>query len=284
MFSSLSSESNSSSHVAAARPVSRLPLRPIALPLEHGGWGLVAEPVFLGLLTAPSVAGLFLGVAAVFVFLARHPLKLAFTDFYRKRVSRRTNFAVRFAVLYLLAAVFLFAAAVKTSVDYRFLIPLLIAAPLALAQAAFDFIGRSRAVVAELAGPVAIAAIAPAIGLAGGLGLTIALGLWSIQIARALPTILYLRTRLRLIRQKAGASLSLVRLAHVAAVIVIGVLATFGIVPYLAVVAMIVLLVRAWVGVTGEQEKVSAKTLGIRELAFGAVTVILSVIGSALSF
>lgn len=262
------------------QPGSTIPLRPIALPLEHGGWGLVLEPTLLGLLSSPSLAGLFLGVAAVFTFLGRHPLKLVFTDWYRKRLSRRTNLAVRFAIVYLVIAAAFFAMALKASADFKFLLPLLIAAPLAMGQAAFDFIGRSRAPVAELIGPVAIAAIAPAIGLAGGLMTASAFGLWSIQTARALPTILYLRTRLRLIRRKA-ASLSVVMVAHVIAVVAIGFLAAISIVPYLSLVAMIFLLVRAWIGVTGEQQKISAKALGIRELAFGAMTVILSVAGNS---
>ena len=45
---------------AGARPAWRV----VALPDEHGGWGLTAEPVLLGLLVAPSWAGLAIGAAA----------------------------------------------------------------------------------------------------------------------------------------------------------------------------------------------------------------------------
>ncbi len=57
--------------------IRRIRLRPIALPAEHGGWGLLFEPIVLGLLLAPSLAGLLLSVAATGAFLARHPFKLA---------------------------------------------------------------------------------------------------------------------------------------------------------------------------------------------------------------
>ena len=51
-------------------------LKTIALPAEHGGWGLLFEPIALGLLVAPSIAGLYLALSAVGFFLARHPLAL----------------------------------------------------------------------------------------------------------------------------------------------------------------------------------------------------------------
>ena len=33
-------------------------LRTVALPVEHGGWGISLEPVVLGLLVAPSASGI----------------------------------------------------------------------------------------------------------------------------------------------------------------------------------------------------------------------------------
>ena len=108
---------------------SSIRLRPIALPSEHGGWGLLLEPILLGLLSAPSIGGLWLALSALLLFLARHPLKMAFTDRYRRRLSRRTNIAVRFASLYVALAIAAFVLALKTA-DGGFLLPLLIAVPI----------------------------------------------------------------------------------------------------------------------------------------------------------
>ena len=71
-----------------------VPWRPVALPAEHGGWGFLAEPVVLGLVLAPSAAGLCLALAALAAFLARHPLRLALID--RRKGVRypRTGLAV----------------------------------------------------------------------------------------------------------------------------------------------------------------------------------------------
>ena len=74
-------------------------IKTIALPAEHGGWGLVFEPVVLGLLLAPSIAGLYLALSAVGVFLARHPLTLVMLT--RQRESARTALAKLFAAVYL---------------------------------------------------------------------------------------------------------------------------------------------------------------------------------------
>ena len=75
-------------------------IRTVALPNEHGGWGLALEPVALGLLVAPSPAGFFLAVATLGAFLKRHPFKIVAGDRRRGRRFPRTAVAERFALLY----------------------------------------------------------------------------------------------------------------------------------------------------------------------------------------
>ncbi|MCB0972737.1 MAG: YwiC-like family protein, partial [Acidimicrobiales bacterium] len=57
----------------------------MAMPTEHGGWGLTLEPVVLGLLVAPSIAGTCIGLAAIVAFLARTPLRIVLVDLRRRR-------------------------------------------------------------------------------------------------------------------------------------------------------------------------------------------------------
>ena len=45
-------------------------LRSVALPVEHGGWGMLGEPLLLGLFIAPSWAGLGVALGALGGFLA----------------------------------------------------------------------------------------------------------------------------------------------------------------------------------------------------------------------
>jgi hypothetical protein len=49
----------------------------VAIPSEHGGWGLTFEPVLLGLLVEPSWPGVAIGAAALTAFLVRTPLKFS---------------------------------------------------------------------------------------------------------------------------------------------------------------------------------------------------------------
>ena len=58
----------------AVQPEARSPLRAVAMPSEHGGWGLTTEPGLLGLLVEPSLAGAALAVAALLLFLVRQPV------------------------------------------------------------------------------------------------------------------------------------------------------------------------------------------------------------------
>jgi hypothetical protein len=169
-------------------------IKTVALPAEHGGWGLLFEPIVLGLLLAPSVAGLYLALSAVGLFLARHPLTLLVLN--RSRSSPRTRLAKQFTTFYLIVAGVCFLEAVLSS-RYSFALPLLMAAPMALVQVAHDWTGRRRLLLPEIAGAVAILSLAPAIALAGGWPNATAFALWAIMVGRAVPAILYVRAALK---------------------------------------------------------------------------------------
>jgi YwiC-like protein len=100
-----------------------------ALPVEHGGWGISLEPVLLGLLVAPSPAGLWLALATLGAFLARRPLKIVAGDRRRGREFARTPVARRFVLLYGAVALACFVLLVLNVPNYLFLWPLALAAP-----------------------------------------------------------------------------------------------------------------------------------------------------------
>ena len=58
----------------------RVSWRSVAVPREHGGWGFLLDPILLGLLVAPSAAGIFLVLLDLASFLARTPLKIVWKD------------------------------------------------------------------------------------------------------------------------------------------------------------------------------------------------------------
>src|SRR5688572_5798902 len=81
-------------------PWARPALRAVALPIEHGGWGLLAEPILLGLMVAPSAGGVAIATAALFGFLWRHPARIAIADVRRGVRYPRTSAAIVVASAY----------------------------------------------------------------------------------------------------------------------------------------------------------------------------------------
>lgn len=255
-------------------------IKTIALPAEHGGWGLLFEPIVLGLLLAPSIAGLYLALSVVGVFLARHPLTLLALN--RRRPSPRTRLAKQFATFYLIVASLTFLQAVLSS-QYSFALPLLIAAPMALVQVAHDWNGRRRVLLPEIAGAVAILSLAPAIALADGWSNSTAFALWAIMIARAVPAILYVRACLARLHSRPASPLPML-FAHVLSIGAIAWLASAALAPRLVIVAMTVLLLRSAIGFAfAGRRKVTAKQVGFSEIAFGALTVFAVVLGRLFS-
>lgn len=241
----------------------RLSFRPLALPFEHGAWGFLLEPLLLGLLVAPSSAGAFIAVGVVGAFLVRHPLRLALQDGLRGTRYPRTLVCELFALAYAAIASFAFAGAIL-SAGARPLWPLAAALPLALVQFGLDVRRHGRTLAAEVLGGLAAGAGASAIVLAGRPSIATALALWLLVASRAVPSILYVRAVLG--REGRGPMLA----SHVAAV---AVAALVG--PWSAIAAMAVLLVRA----VPRLENARARDVGIRELAFGLVTVLLIAFG-----
>jgi YwiC-like protein len=254
------------------RPKNGVRLKTIALPAEHGGWGLLCEPIVLGLLLAPSIAGLYLALSAVGFFLARHPLTLGVLN--RKRSSPRTALARRFATLYLVIGVASFVAAVAFT-EHVFVLPLLIAAPLALVQLAHDWTGRRRVLLSELAGAVAISSLATTIALAGGWSSKTSFVLWAIMIARAVPAILYVRACLRRLRFSPVSPRPMIA-AHLLAIGVALAFAAAGLGSPWVAMAMVLLLSRAVIGFAWAKT-LTAKQLGFSEIAFGAMTIMIVV-------
>jgi hypothetical protein len=252
-------------------------LKTVALPVEHGGWGLSLEPIVLGLTLAPSISGAFLALAVMSAFLARHPLKLTVADYRRGKRFPRTPVAERFVLLYGIIAVISFIAAIKIG-PLQMMWPLALAAPFACVQLVYDSLGRSRRLLPELAGSCSMAAVASSLALAGGWRPAVAFALWGVLAARVLPTIMYVRARLMLVHGRMPARTPVLVL-HLAALAAVLTLAFLGLTPWLAVFAFLALLLRAVFGLSKHRQQMSAKQVGIRELCFGAMTVFAVIIG-----
>jgi hypothetical protein len=268
--------------VTAAKPQpperpATVPWRAVALPVEHGGWGLLVEPVVLGLVVAPSAAGVCLAFAAGAGFLARHPLRLWLLD-RRKHVRYpRTALAERAFAGYALVALVFLAGAIALA-PLPFWPPLLAAAPVGLLALAFDAAGRSRQALPEAAGALALGASATAIALAGGAGAGLAWGAWALLALRAVTSVLYVRARIRLDRGLAAGPRA-VHAGHAAAVVAATALASAGWVPWLSSAVFLVLLARSGWGLSSWRRPLRPQALGFQELGYGILTLALLAIG-----
>ena len=270
-----------SNTIQSSNDARRAAARSVALPAEKGSWSLVSEPILLGLLAAPSSAGVALAVGAFAMFLCNRPLKVILADRRRGRTYERTALARRFLAIYGVVAVAGFAAGLALG-GWRPFAPLAAAVPL-LALFAFYDQRPGRHWQAELAAPVAFAAIVAAMALADGWAWLPALGLWGFMMARAVPAVLFIRARLRLDKDKPaapGESLAAVFAAHLLAVVAVAGLVWLGGLPWLAAVATVVLLARAVWGLSAWRWRSSVVALGFLETGFGILAVVLVAIGS----
>jgi hypothetical protein len=259
-----------------AAATERSPWRAVAIPTEHGGWGLTLEPVLLGLVIAFSWSGLAIGLAAFVAFLVRTPLKLAVVDRRRHRSLPRTLLATRIATVEFCLLALLGLAALW-SAGPAWLVPVFIAGPLVAVELWFDIRSRSRRLVPELAGAIGITAIAASVTVAGGGSWRLAIAVWMVLAARAMASIPYVRTQI--VRTRRGSSplgtTDLFQLAGAAigcAAVAVDTQVFAGAVAVALVAAAQSLAVR-------RQHIPPVKMIGMRQMAAGMAIVIATTVG-----
>ncbi len=259
--------------------VDRTVWRSVAMPSEHGGWGLTLEPVLLGLIVAWSAGGLALGVAAFLAFLVRTPLKLVLVDVRRKRWLDRSRLAARVTVAELCALVLAVVITVRLA-GWAWFLPVLAALPFVAIEVWFDIRSRGRRLVPELCGAVGITAVSAAIVIAAGEGAGLAVGVWLVLAARALGAIPFVRVQiLRLRRGQAALSQSDLAQAASLAVGLVAFVVDRRLAAGLVGLALLAVAQTVWV----RRAPIPAKQLGLRQMALGLGLVALTSAGVLLS-
>lgn len=237
------------------------------MPREHGSWSLALEPVALGLALAPSLAGGYLAAATFTAFLARRPLKLALNE---PLPVRRA--AARQALAVLGAASAALAGLAFATAQNDFVLWLLPAAVLGAIFLWFDLRKAGREQAAEICGSAAFATLTGAIVAAGGFSTKAILVANFLMLARAVPTVVFVRTIIRgnktgTLRPFAALSAALVVTLLAAWLVAGGFAATWTLVP------VALLFARAVFFLTGKRHVVRARALGIQELVAGILYV-----------
>ncbi|MDP2139162.1 MAG: YwiC-like family protein [Candidatus Didemnitutus sp.] len=247
----------------ATSPVS---FRSLVLPKEHGSWSLAFEPVALGLLVAATPAGFALAATIVAGFFVRRPLKLAIM---LPAGDPRRRPALAWALGFSAVAC---AALTGTAWfgSWSALWPLLLCAPLGATFLWFDLRNEMREAEAELAGSAAFALAPAAFATLAGWNAPAALGLAALMLTRSIPTVLTVRSYLRLTKNLPTQPLDAIA-AAVFALTAITILALRGAVPLVGALLAAGLLARTVVFVTRWRPAWSAKRVGMLEGFIGLV-------------
>ena len=239
----------------------------LALPKEHGSWSLALEPVAFGLLVAPSAAGAALAVAATAGFFLRRPAKLALA----RKPDPRQPLAILCTVLLTLVGLLSLILAARLGAAGG-LWPLL---PATLAGAVFawcDNRNEAREGAAEIAGVVSFSLLPAAFGALAGWSVAASLALAAIMLVRSVPTVLTVRTSIR-IRKGRPFVIAPALLTAGAGVLLVAWLAALRLTPWLALVFALILAARtAWLLLWRPQ--LTAKTVGIAEAVLGGMMVV----------
>ena len=250
--------------------------RSVAMPAEHGGWGLTLEPGLLGLVAAPSIAGLLLAVGALAAFLVRTPLRLMLIGRRRGHQQRttmgieRVRLARRIALLELAGLSLAFILAATLAEQPWWWLPALIAAPLFLVALWFDMRSLSRHVIPQIVGSVAIASVAAMGALAGGATWPLAAGLWTILAARVATSIPHVRAQVLRIHGRAAPATPTV-VGDLTALLIAGaaILLDASLIAGALAVAVLVVVQR----ITLLRPPRPARVLGVRQMVLGFAVV-----------
>jgi len=269
-----------STHTAASKPNTenrKVRIRPIIVPAEHGGWGFLSEALLLGLLVAPTAGGALLAIATVMGFMSRQPAKVLLAERQHKHITQRSRIAgvataIEFVVM---VGAFLLALYIAGPI---LLPPLLIAIPLGAVFIYFDMFSTMRTLPAELAAPLALGSVTASMALMGGWSALFAAAFWAVITARAIPSILVVRTRIRMNRERETGPVTPL-IAHGLALLLIAALVWVNLLPSLAIVGFVVLLVRALFYLFTRKNRIPARTVGFTEVGMGLQVVLFTVLG-----
>lgn len=248
-------------------------MRDLVWPREHGSWSFVLEPVALGLIAVPSVAGGGLAVAVAAAFFARRPLGIAVRDpdANRRRAAGATlGVCAGFGLLGLSVAV-----AFAGVAWLLWLLPSVIAGACFLA---FDLRRAGRSGLAEISGVASFGLLPAAIAAVGGAAPAMSVALAVVMCGRAVPTVLCVREALR--GAKSGVTHRIpALLAAFLAVAVAAPLVAVGAAPWMSVAALAVLALRALALLVFPRPALRARSIGMIEAMLGVAFV--AVVGIA---
>lgn len=249
----------------------------VVLPAEHGSWGLTLEPIALGLLVAPSFPGAIFGLSIFLIFLCYQPARILWRERRRGTKSKRVHFARQFLLILGLSSLAGVLVVLATA-GWQPFTPFLIVSPLIGVYLFYDLEGQTRSWQGEISGAIVFSAAAAGIALADSWNYPQALALSGAVIARGVPSVLYIRSRIRLDKGKSTSNASAVA-AHFTALFFIGLMVWVKYLPALSLIPFLILLLRSIIGLSRFRRPIRIKTIGFIEIGLGVLTVVCIALG-----
>lgn len=222
----------------------------------------------LGLLVAFSPAALWLSLAVLLGFLARKPAKFAFAAASPSILILRNPTRLLLLVL-ALAAAFCLVCTITVS-RWQVLMPVAVCFPALLVFALREQEGQTRSIVTELIATGLCSFPLVSIALAAHWNFSSALALGCVSLARAWPSLLFVRACLRTARGETNQRFPAL-LAQIAAPLVLVSFACEKLIPPAIVAINAVLSLRADFFLLSSQPRFTAKQLGIMEVVWGTL-------------
>ncbi len=243
----------------------------LIFPKEHGSWALTFEPLTLAILIAPSWAGFILFLGAGLAFFAHPSAKVLLQSHFKDRGA-----GIIFLLFALPAAGLLIWYLRRTT--FPVYLPLLSALGLMLFYLLLEAFNLGRALATELMASLAMGLIALSLVVSGGMSWPLAAGFLAVVYSRSLMTTIYIHYRLLLLKNRSQ-TVWPNHVLHLLDLLLMLYLWYAHLVPALAFVAVTILTLRAFWGVSLKAGKTTVRKLGFQEVYFGLIFLVLVLSG-----
>jgi len=249
-------------------------IKKVSFPREHGSWGFLLEPLTLSLLVASSPNGLLLALATFVIFLNHQPVRILLNENDSKKI--KSSAIVFFLIYFLVIGILLISITRETTLEL--LIPFSISIVIMFGYLVLEIKNYGRNLFAEFIAPVAIIFVALNIVLLDGWEFEKIFAFGIVLLSRTIPTLLYVRTKVKIIKGQNSESLWL-RVTELFFLILITILALIKLIPILSIFAVLLLISRSIVGLQPKNKMEKIKKLGMKEFGFGILFVVINAVG-----
>lgn len=246
----------------------------VAFPKEHGSWGFFLEPIILSLFIAYSLNGLLLAVCSFFLFLAYQPMSYIIKQTPKYLIPS----AYSYLIVYLIIAGILFLQILLNNENVSFLMPFVVAILLMLIFKFMEFKNMNRNLFVEFLAPISVTLMAISIVMCRFENSLFILGYTIVLLSRSIETTLYVNNKLKFFKGNVY-NKNIVDLSGAFFLIALIILTVYNITPYLSIVAILVLIIRAHLGLLEKNKNEKVKIVGIKEFIYGFLFVVISIFG-----